>query len=113
MFAGEIPFFENPYDVQVALRVVRGKRPIRPSHDFSKTRGFSDDAWDLIQASWAQDPAQRPTAKEVVFRLKALPNLRDDQRPLDDFKPNFPSQVSYNHAEHPFSGLTATANQEC
>jgi len=110
IFSGELPFFENPYDIQVILGVMRGKRPTRPSHDLSRTRGFSDEAWNLVQACWAQDPTQRPTTRQVMGRLRALPNWLDDQRPLDDFRINFPSQVLYNHTEHPFSVL-ATARQ--
>jgi hypothetical protein len=111
MFSGELPFFENPYDVQVILGVMRGKRPTRPSGNLSRTRGFSDEAWNLVEACWAQEPTQRPTADQVVGRLRALPNWQDDQRPLDDFTINFPSQVIYNHTEHPFSVL-ATADQK-
>jgi len=110
IFSGQVPFFENPHDIRVILGVMRGKRPTRPSHDLSKTRGFSDEIWDLVQACWAHDPIQRPTAEQVVERIRALPNLKNDQRPLDGFTFNFPSQALYNHPQHPFSTL-ATAGQ--
>ena len=106
MFSGEVPFFENPYNIQVILGVLQGKRPTRPSHDLSRTRGFSDEAWDLVEACWAQDPTLRPMAEQVVERLRGFPNWQDDQRPHDVFRINFPSQVLSNHTEHPFSSLT-------
>lgn len=107
MFSGEIPFFENPYDIQVILGVMRGRRPARPMHELCRTRGISDELWDLIQTCWAQDPTQRPAAEQIMERLRALPNWRDDQRPLDDFSVSFPYQAVHNHPEHPFSALAA------
>jgi len=110
IFSDQVPFFESPHDVLIILGVVQGKRPTRPLHDLSGKRGFSDEVWDLIEACWAQDPAQRPTAEQVVERIRALPNWQNDQRPLDGFNPNFPSQALYKHTEHPFSTL-ANAGQ--
>lgn len=107
MFSGEVPFSKTPNDVQVILSVMRGKRPARPTHALSRTRGFSDELWDLIQMCWAQDPTQRPGAEDVVGRLRALPNLQNDQRPLNDFGINFPSETLINHPDHPFSMLAS------
>jgi hypothetical protein len=77
--------------MRVILGVVQGKRPARPLDVLSKARGLTDDVWDLIQACWSQDPAFRPTATQVVERVRALPNQPVDQRPLDGFNINFPS----------------------
>jgi len=106
MFSGEVPFFENPYDIQVIMGVMRGKRPPRPMHGLSRTRGISDKLWTLVEDCWAQDPTQRPTAGQIVERLRLLPNWQDDQRPLDEFRVNLPPQALYNYPEHPFSALT-------
>jgi hypothetical protein len=108
MFSGEIPFFEISYDIQVILGVMRGRRPAHPMHELCKTRGISDDLWDLIQTCWAQNPMQRPATEQIMERLRALPNWQDDQRPLDDFSVSLPYQTVYNYPEHPFSALATT-----
>ena len=48
-----------------ARRVAGGYRPPR-------TEAFDDGVWALIEACWAQDPLDRPTAAEVVAILEAL-----------------------------------------
>jgi hypothetical protein len=45
--------------------VAGGYRPPR-------TEAFDDGVWALIEACWAQDPLDRPTAAEVVAILEAL-----------------------------------------
>ena len=110
MFAGQVPFYENPHDVRVMFGVMRGKRPTRPSHELSSNRGLSDEMWDVVETCWTQDPTQRLTAAQVVERLQALPNLPIDQRPLDDFSIKFPPQSLYDHIDQPFSAL-ATAER--
>ena len=111
MFSGEIPFFENQYDIQVILGVMRGRRPTRPMLELCETRGISDELWDLIQTCWAQNPMERPTAEQIMERLRVLPNWQDDRRPLDDFSISLPHKAVYNYPEHPFSALTtATAD---
>lgn len=107
MFSGQIPFYAKIYDFEIIYSVLEGKRPARPLHALSKTRGLSDEVWSIIETCWSQEPAQRPTAKQVVLQLQALPNLCVDARPPDDFGTNFPSQTLYNHTEHPFSVLSA------
>lgn len=100
MFSGEIPFYEDPSDMRVILGLIQGMRPARPMDDSSRTRGLTDDVWHIIETCWTQDPAQRPTAEELVESLRILPNL-----PVDDFNINFPPKALYNHTEHPFSAL--------
>jgi hypothetical protein len=108
MFSGEVPFYEDPNDFRVMLGVVQGKRPTLPSQDLSKIRGLSDIVWKLIETCWAHDPMVRPAAKYVVEQFHALPNQPMDERPVDDFI-DFPSQIPYNHTDHPFYGLSTTA----
>lgn len=107
MFSGEIPFHEKRYEIEVLYSVLEGKRPDRPLHTLSKTRGLSDEVWSIIETCWSQEPAKRPTAKQVVLQLQALPCICIDARPPDDFDTNFPSQTLYNHTDHPFSALSA------
>lgn len=110
MFSGEIPFFEITNDMRVVLSVMQGMRPSQPSHDLSKTRGLSNPIWQIVTTCWAHDPTTRPTAENIVEQLRALPNHPVDERQVDNLGINLPSQMLYNHAEHPFSSLP-TAGQ--
>ena len=51
------------------FKVVKGKRPDRPSS------GLSDALWDLLVATWvvqyAQKPRERPSVSTVLTRLRA------------------------------------------
>lgn len=109
MFSGEVPFYEDPRDVRVILSVIQGKRPTPPFHDLSRTRGLSEPIWQLIETCWAHDSTKRPTAEHVIGRLYTLPNRPLDERPVDDFNMNFPSQMLYNYPDHPFYTLFTTA----
>jgi hypothetical protein len=105
MFSDDIPFCEVDNEYRVALKVTQGNRPTRPSHDISMTRGLSDAVWELVETCWNPDPTKRHTAKHIIERFHALPGLPTDERPVDDFNIMFPSQMLYNHAEHPFYAL--------
>jgi hypothetical protein len=107
MFSDQYPFPEISIDFQVMFAVKLGKRPSRPTHDLSLTRGLNDEIWHIIEACWDQDPSGRPSASKVVEYLRALPNKPSDHRPLNDFDKVLPSQVlsMHNRADHPFSTL--------
>ena len=105
LFSGQVPFPEFQNDYAVLVSVMRGKRPDFPSHDLCRSRGLDNEVWDLMQTCWAQEPIQRPTVEQVMARLQALPHQVADQRPLDDFNINFPSQTAYIHTDHLFSAL--------
>jgi hypothetical protein len=110
MFSGEIPFYEDRSDMRVILGLIDGLRPSRPEGDSCRIRGLTDEVWNLIETCWAEDPSQRPTATQVVERLRKLPNQPPDERPIDDVSINFPPKALYNHTEHSFSAL-ATSEQ--
>ena len=62
--------------------------------------------WQLVEACWALDPIKRPTAKQVTEQFCTLPNPSVDERPVDDFSINFPSQML---SKHPFYALSTAA----
>jgi hypothetical protein len=107
MFSDQYPFPEISADFQVMFAVKQGRRPARPKHELSRTRGLNDEVWHIIETCWSQDPGQRPSASDVVGYLRGLPNKPDDHRPLNDFDKRLPSQVlsMHNRADHPFSTL--------
>lgn len=85
--------------------VRKNRRPSRPTHSLSVTRGLTDDIWALIQACWTKDPELRPTAVQVLDCLKGLVTI-EDNRPLDSFD-NIPRSLlqSSQAQQSPFSFL--------
>jgi len=105
MFSGEYPF-QNLTDFKFNSALMLGKRPSRPSHTLSGTRGLNADVWHLIEACWSQHPGDRPIASQIVKSLYDLPNRAVDSRPLDNLSSTSSSQMWYKQEHHPFSALT-------
>ncbi|KAJ7588216.1 kinase-like domain-containing protein [Mycena floridula] len=63
IFAGRIPFHNIPHDSGVLFQVISGIRPNRP---MSLEFDLDDAVWNLMKECWLKEPAQRPTAAEVV-----------------------------------------------
>lgn len=114
MLSGEMPFGDITSDITVVQSVIDGKRPIRPSDERSRKRGLTDTVWELVETCWAQDPAGRPTAKQVVSQLQRLPNRSMDQRPLDGITVPTSSQVAMTtNCHNPFSALLPHHTDNC
>ena len=60
IFSGNVPFHDVQNDVTVALKVIQGKRPLRP------VQCENDAVWGIIEDCWKEKPTDRPTAKDVV-----------------------------------------------
>jgi hypothetical protein len=104
MFSGELPF-EGLNILEVGPEVRQGRRPSRPFHDLSRRRGLNDQIWDLINVCWTREPRDRPTAKKIVQKLRAL-------RPLDERPPDISSMsgIFYETKDNPFSLLDIPSN---
>jgi hypothetical protein len=106
MFSGEFPFYDVPeYMFISALK--QGRRPARPSHALSGTRGLNDDMWHLMERCWDQDPTKRPAASQIVEDLFYLPGRATDTRLFDNSSSTTSVlQMWQNHEQNPFSALT-------
>ncbi|KAL2917310.1 hypothetical protein HK105_202974 [Polyrhizophydium stewartii] len=69
ILTGEVPFVEERNDAIVVEWIKDGERPDRPS-------GIADVLWQIIDDCWHQDPAARPTFRQVALRLGALPHAK-------------------------------------
>ena len=104
MFSGKIPFEDvELYELLPLLQT--GERPSLPADDLSRRRGLSTEMEDLIQDCWTKDPTQRPSADEVVERLKLLPNRQVDRRPVNEIGTSFFMQLLSNEVDNPFAML--------
>ena len=91
--------------------VKEGKRPSRPLDEVSRIRGLNNEIWNIIEACWTQDPNARPSATEVVERLRNLPNRPADNRPLNDIDRLFTQTLTmHDRSDHPFATLAASAD---
>lgn len=113
MFSGKEPFYRHVAEMSVALAVVGGRRPGRPSDDISAPRGLTDELWRLIGTFWNHDQAQRPPASKIVSDLSALPNVAIDTRALNDFDTGLPSSYALHTKDsHPFSALAPNSAED-
>jgi hypothetical protein len=104
MFSGKIPF-EDAELYELPLVLQTEERPSLPADDSSRRRGLSAEMEHLIQDCWAQDPMKRPSADEVVERLKLLPNRPVDQRSVNEVGTSFFMQLLSNQVDNPFANL--------
>jgi serine/threonine protein kinase len=105
MFSGKVPFEDvEIYDLKLLLH--RGDRPSLPADQLSRRRGLSAKMEDIIRDCWAQDPAKRPSAHEVVERLQLLRNHQDDLRPLNKIGTSFFTQLLRDQVDNPLAVLS-------
>ena len=67
-FTGKPPF-NNSVPTAVAVGILAGTRPERPTHP-----NLTDSIWNLTQRCWNKDTKQRPDISEIVLRLQTVHN---------------------------------------
>jgi len=70
IFTGRHPFNELASPV-VTPNIVDDKFPTRPQG--AEALGLTDSIWGMAVRCWHQDPAQRPTMREVVGLVRKSP----------------------------------------
>ncbi|KAJ6482414.1 kinase-like domain-containing protein [Mycena sanguinolenta] len=66
ILTGEVPFRELQNDMAVMMKVATGYRPPRPTSSPEKV----DNLWELLLCCWEGEVEKRPTASQVVERLR-------------------------------------------
>ncbi|KAJ7076301.1 kinase-like domain-containing protein [Mycena epipterygia] len=69
ILTGKVPFYELPNDVAVMFHIFDGKRPSQTNLCSGTTA--LDSLWELLQDCWNERPDKRPTAVQIVERLKS------------------------------------------
>ena len=62
-----MPFYEYTGPAAV-FQIARGERPKKP--DFTMTRGYTQELWDMGMSCWDADPTKRPTIDHVLNTLE-------------------------------------------
>ncbi|KAJ7113534.1 hypothetical protein C8R44DRAFT_984739 [Mycena epipterygia] len=71
ILTGKVPFHELPNDMAVILHVLKGKRLSQPSSSWGISESTLDSLWELLEDCWKEMPDKRPTAAQIVERLKS------------------------------------------
>lgn len=110
MFYG-IPWAEIRNDFHVMNKVRSNQRP-KQIPDARRAIGpvIPDDVWKIIQDCWQNRPDKRPTATEVVGRLRVLYGARIHQTYHDDQGLISSTQI-FKEAFHPFSSLFSDVDE--
>ena len=102
LFTGEVPFGWMNGNAWVLERVLMGTRPENPSG--AGEVGLTDSMWELICRCWEQNPARRPTMKEVVRGLETLV--------CDDIRGGFQALIDeHGRIAHGGSGLDSLSSE--
>jgi hypothetical protein len=71
------PPFQDLKDTAVALKVLQGDRPPRPSLEECRGLEITSPLWDTIQACWAQDVLRRPPIARIAAAARRSWDLVD------------------------------------
>ncbi|KAJ7025741.1 kinase-like domain-containing protein [Mycena alexandri] len=81
IMTGKVPFYEITKDPAVIAKVLAGQKPLKPS---SWSTLILEQLWQLLQDCWNATSDLRPTATQIVERLRGPPfQLRTSQGPPD------------------------------
>ncbi|THH29478.1 hypothetical protein EUX98_g4707 [Antrodiella citrinella] len=94
LFSGKIPY-DGCGEGQVMKRVPEGLRPERPTA-FVGEDLMSDDLWNVLTRCWTDQPANRPSAQEVVQLISEvcdnLPGINEDSGISSEFSKGTPGE---------------------
>ncbi|KAJ7983208.1 kinase-like domain-containing protein [Mycena polygramma] len=93
IFTEKVPFFEVA-DYAIPWQVGQGGRFPQ------KLPTISDDVWPLMEDCWATEPANRPTANQIVARLSAPPIGTVAANTASDWEPGYTSKFRSSFQEH-------------
>ncbi|KAJ7779202.1 hypothetical protein B0H16DRAFT_808645 [Mycena metata] len=68
ILTGHVPFHTERNEIFVMLQILQGKRPQQTASCAGTAK--LDDLWELLQSCWQEIPEMRPTAAQIVERLK-------------------------------------------
>jgi len=71
LMTGEQPFSELPRDINVTMKLAKGKLPSRPGA-IATARGLNDELWALMRQCWSRKPESRPSMAVVKSKIERL-----------------------------------------
>jgi hypothetical protein len=67
-----LPFEELRPDFAVIVSIMQNQRPSREIDVAAGGEPIPESLWEKMQLWWSQDPAQRPSAAQIVQELLAM-----------------------------------------
>ena len=67
VLGGQVPF-SGFHGYAVAVKVVKGDRPVRPQG--VEGRWFTNGIWNILECCWRPNPGDRPKIKDVLHHLE-------------------------------------------
>ncbi|KAJ6592918.1 kinase-like domain-containing protein, partial [Mycena capillaripes] len=101
IFTGDLPFCDLNNDGAVMFQVMQGQRPTR-------SLSIPDNVWDLMEECWKADPEARPSAKQIVSRLRDPPICAIPTDAASDWDPCYTSKFRSSLEEHTLFLSTGT-----
>ncbi|KAF9783960.1 kinase-like domain-containing protein [Thelephora terrestris] len=101
VLSGDVPFFRYGA-FQAVLRVLKGKRPKRPTG--AKGAWFNDDIWSVLEHCWKSTPSDRLEATDVLLCLEkgsrswSPPHAMDSDSSAEDSTDESMSYASFDAA---------------
>ncbi|KAF8064848.1 kinase-like domain-containing protein [Lyophyllum atratum] len=74
VLTGTVPFDSTQLDTVVALKVMSGARPTRPSESSVcwKDWRLTETIWSLMQDCWTEIPSERPALDQIINQLRSV-----------------------------------------
>ncbi|CAE6482150.1 unnamed protein product [Rhizoctonia solani] len=83
----EPPFGAKTRGTKIIQMIGTNKRPERANHPKIETYDNSDEIWQLFEDCWKKQPEDRPSASEVVCRVRPLVQLGKKDPAIDQKPP--------------------------
>ncbi|KAG1715684.1 hypothetical protein ID866_1488 [Astraeus odoratus] len=71
LFTRLMPFHACKHDANIMLRIIQGRLPDRPM-EVSTCFRMTNAWWDICTLCWKQEPSSRPTASELLDKIKQI-----------------------------------------
>jgi serine/threonine protein kinase len=90
--------FHQELDVLVAMQVVLGNRPARPTEEHGHV-AMTDVMWQLIMDAWHQDSAARPSMLQLEERLRSMHDAYNSSQRLSSMADRRRERVQLSTAQ--------------
>jgi hypothetical protein len=103
VLSGKVPFYQIRLETKVAVTVVAGRKPLRPSQEGNSVEEIADAIWSPVSTCWESNVKDRPSCMQFqrAFSSMIIHDDRSIPKPtiqLGAFKHKGSSALNLNHA---------------